>query len=419
MKAYSEYQESNIYYLGTIPKHWKRLKLKYLLSLRSGTTPPEDRNVSEGMYKVFGANGVIGLSQSANLYKKSILIGRVGASGAINITDDECWVSDNALIVELFDDVIFQYANYLLSSLKLSEMAQKNAQPLITGGFIRNLDVTLPPLPEQQAIADFLNRKTAQIDTLIEKKQRQIGLLQEQRTALINHAVTKGLNPNVEMKDSGVEWLGEIPSHWNFAKVKYVCNVKGRIGFRGYTTDDQVSEGEGALTLGATHITSKGVIDLSSPVFISWEKYYESPEIMVNQNDILVVQRGSTCGKVGFIENEIGQATINPSLVILKECRINSKFLFYSLSSKFIEKQFSPLISKTAIPMLSQDQIGNFSILLPEDAEQKRIVEFLDKQQLEFDKGIDIVTRQINTLQEYRTALISEAVTGKVDVRKS
>ncbi len=439
MKSYPEYKETKVEWVGKLPSHWKVMPLKYAALVNREALTEQVEEDFELQYIDIGNVNQLGLvnppermkfvdapSRARRIIKKNdTIISTVRtylkAVAFIDRDDDNLIASTGFATLTSLNETHPKYLYYLVSNQgfvdTVSACSTGVSYPAITSTELARIIAWLPPLPEQQAIADFLDRKTAQIDTLIEKKQRQIDLLQEQRTALINHAVTKGLNPDVHMKDSGVEWLGEIPSHWNFAKVKYVCKVKGRIGFRGYTTDDQVSEGEGALTLGATHITSKGVIDLSAPVFISWEKYYESPEIMVNQKDILVVQRGSTCGKVGYIENEIGQATINPSLVILKELKINSKFLFYSLSSKLVEYQFSPTISKTAIPMLSQEQIGNFSILLPEATEQKKIVDYLDKEQLEFDKAIDIITRQIDTLQEYRMALISEAVTGKIDVR--
>lgn len=111
--------------------------------------------------------------------------------------------------------------------------------------------------------------------------------MKEKRQAVISHTVTKGLDPSVKLKDSGVEWLGEVPEHWNISRIKYLCTIKGRIGFRGYTTADQVDEGDGALVLGATHITSLGEINVDGPIFLSWEKYNESPEIMVSTSDIV------------------------------------------------------------------------------------------------------------------------------------
>ncbi|MEL6656742.1 MAG: restriction endonuclease subunit S, partial [Bacteroidota bacterium] len=185
--------------------------------------------------------------------------------------------------------------------------------------------------------------------------------------------------------------------------------------FRGYTTDDLVPKGQGALTLGATHITSDGKVNLETPVFISWEKYYESPEIMVQTGDLLIVQRGSTCGKVGLIENDIGPTTINPSLVLIKNIKSSSGYLLYYLQGAL--NDILNLVSSTAIPMLSQTQIGNIIIALPPHSEQYSILSHIRKETGIVDETIERIKAEITLIQEYKTTLIAEAVTGKIDVR--
>lgn len=273
------------------------------------------------------------------------------------------------------------------------------------------------PLTEQTQIAAFLDLETEKIDELVEEQRRLMELLKEKRQAVISLAVTKGLNPHVPMKPSGIEWLGEVPAHWEVSRIKYYCSVSGRIGFRGYTTEDQVDEGDGALVLGATHITSLGEINLDKPVYISWEKYYESPEIMVEAADILVVQRGSTCGKVGYVSNNHGPTTINPSLVLLKNFACSPRLIFLYLSSTLVQGLFECVLGSTAIPMLSQEQIGEIAFCLPPLKEQEEIIAYLDNQTAQLDTLTTEAQRAINLLQERRTALISAAVTGQIDVR--
>ena len=286
-------------------------------------------------------------------------------------------------------------------------------------GTLKNFFLPIPSLPEQNSIVCFLNYKTNQIDSFITNRQRQIELLKEQKTCIINKAVTKGINPIANIKPSGIEWIGNIPKHWEVTKVKFVAKVKGRIGFRGYTISDLVEEGEGALTLGATHINKDGNIDLTKPFFISWEKYFESPEIMVEKSDILVVQRGSI-GVVGIVNLEIGCATINPSLTILKKIKMNRHLLFLQLRSKIVKEAITNIFNETAVPMLSQNQIANFNILLPStlEKEQLSIVDFINKETSTIDTLISKYQKQIDLMQEYRTSLISQAVTGKIDVRE-
>jgi type I restriction enzyme S subunit len=281
-----------------------------------------------------------------------------------------------------------------------------------------NVELSFPPLPEQISIALFLGRETAKIDALVNEQQRLIKLMKEKRQAVVSHAVTNGLDPNAPVKDSGVEWLDQVPEHWDISRVKYNCSVKGRIGFRGYTTADQVDEGDGALVLGATHITSLGEINIDEPVFLSWEKYFESPEIAVSPSDVLVVQRGSTCGKVGFVSADNGPATINPSLVLLKDFACSPRFLFHYLSSAVVQGFFNGVLGSTAIPMLSQEQIGNIVFCVPPRSEQDDIVAFVDSETTKLDILAAEAQRAIDLLLECRKAIISDAVTGKIDVRE-
>lgn len=274
-----------------------------------------------------------------------------------------------------------------------------------------NFEYPLPNINVQTAIVNYLDNKIVKVDTIINNKQKLIELLQEKRQVIIDEAVTKGLDPNVPMKDSGIEWLGTVPANWNLTKIKFITKIKGRIGFRGYTTEDIVNYREGALTLGAKHINKKYQIDLSDPEFISWEKYYESPEIMLK-----IMQRGSTVGKVAIINKDIGEATINPSLMVLKETTCVPQYLYYFLSSSYIRDNIKVVTSVTAIPMISQEQINNFVIVIPSLEEQLEIADYLKGQSKQIETIIDKINIQIKKIQEYRQSLISEAVTGKIDV---
>jgi type I restriction enzyme, S subunit len=288
--------------------------------------------------------------------------------------------------------------------------------PRVGWDFLSNMPVVLPEPPEQRSIAAFLDRETAAIDLLVAVQRELIALLKEKRQAVISHAVTKGLDPTAPMKPSGIDWLGDIPMHWMPSRIKYAATVRGRIGFRGYTTDDLVAEGEGALVLGGTNISSNGRISLEKRTFIRWEKYEESPEIKIDSGDVLVGQRGS-CGKVALVPDNIGAATINPSLVVLKISDINSQFLLNWLLGSSAQNVFDSYLNKTAIPMLSQEQISNTPLLTPPIEEQLQICAFLDERTNELDELIAQIENAIDLLLERRAALISAAVTGKIDVR--
>ncbi len=200
MKPYPAYKDSGIEWIRQIPTSWNIKKLKYLFSLCSGEPAKDDKN---GNCLLYGANGVIGNYDKANIYSEKIIIGRVGASGEINIAKKYSWISDNALIVTLLPSSHFKFIFYLLKAINFTERINKTAQPLLTSGFVGNFSACVPAYDEQKAIATYLDHKTAQIDDLIAKKERLIELLKEKRTAIINEAVTKGLDPT-EGQGSGL-----------------------------------------------------------------------------------------------------------------------------------------------------------------------------------------------------------------------
>ena len=209
-----------------------------------------------------------------------------------------------------------------------------------------------------------------------------------------------------------------MPEHWDVKKVKFITTVNGRIGFRGYTVDDLVDEGDGALVLGGTNLSKNGKVDLQKRTYLTWDKYHESPEIKISKGDILLGQRG-TCGFPVCIDFDIEPTTINPSLVIIKASSHNSSFLCFWLMNDYMKSIIDNMVSSTAVPMLSQQQIGNFHIPLPPLPEQQAIAAFLDHETAKIDTLSAKVQTAIERLKEYRTALISAAVTGKIDVREA
>lgn len=201
--------------------------------------------------------------------------------------------------------------------------------------------------------------------------------------------------------------IGRIPEDWEVKKLRDLCKVNGRIGFRGYTTQDLVSKGQGALTIGGKHI-SKNQLDLSDPDYISWEKYYESPEIMVHKGDIVLAQRG-TLGTSAIISTEIGPATINPSLVLLNKIICNNKYLSYTLQSERVQRVIQQSNGLTSIPMLSQKQIESFDILYPHISEQHRIASALTS----IDNLISSLDKLIEKKKNIKQGTMQQLLTGK------
>ena len=247
---------------------------------------------------------------------------------------------------------------------------------------------------------------------MIEKTQRKIELLKEKRTSIINEVVTKGLNPNVEMKESGLEWIGEIPSHWDRSRLDFLFRLYGRLGWKSLKSDEYVEEGY--IFLSTPNIKNKE-IDYENVNYITKERYDESPEIMLQNGDVLLVKDGSTLGIVNIVEDLPRPSTVNSSIGVLKKRSdsILSKFMYYHLSSYYHQNIINRIKGGMGVPHLFQSDIKKFNVLLPPINEQQQIVEYLDEQTQLIDKTISVEEKRIELLKEYRQSLISEVVTGK------
>jgi type I restriction enzyme S subunit len=269
---------------------------------------------------------------------------------------------------------------------------------------------------EQTKIAQYLDHQTAIIDQLIQQKEKLIELLKEKRQAVINEAVTKGLDPNAKMKDSGIQGVEKIPNHWSVKRLKQIANAFGRIGYRGYTTSDIVSQGEGAITISPSNLKGD-YMTFEDSTYITWEKYTESPEIQIFNNDVLMVKTGSTYGKIGFVQNLNEKATINPQLLVFKKITISPEYLFNLLRTPLIKNQIETNVIGSTIPTMSQTKILNFKVVVPPYSEIEDILAYIKNSMINIDKLNSLILIQIEKLKEYRQSIISEAVTGKIDVR--
>ena len=430
-EKYDAYKDSGLESFPEIPKNWQLKKLKFLLdevNIRSETG--DETLLSLSKYKgvipkdslderAGSASTLVGYKK---VFKHNLVINKMQAvNGLLAVSELEGITSPDYSVYSAKDNSVnIHYIAFLLNQPEyLAEMKKR-----VTGvmeGFIRlytddlyDIKAILPSIKEQNCIVDFLQKKLVEIDQAIAIKEQQIALLNERKQIVIQKAVTQGLDPNVPMKDSGVEWIGQIPEHWKIKKLKFICKSQGRIGFKGYSSDDLVEANEGALTLGATHLNWNGEIILDQPVYLNWKKYYESPEIMVKKDDILIVQRGSTCGKVAIVDKDYGEVTINPSLVLLKEFRENPYFCVESI--KVVLNGILNEVSKTAIPMISQFQINNIQIALPPLEEQVFIVKKVQEVTAQYSEINKFILDEIIRLKEYKTTLINDAVTGKIKV---
>ena len=426
MKRYETYKDSGIQWWEEIPTHWDLKKAKHMFSLVTENVSDSSlpkialENIESWTGKYIETDSDF-MGEGVEFKKDDILFGKLRPYLAkVYKAEFAGQAVGDIYVFRGNEEQNPEYLKYLLLSYPFISVVDGSTygakMPRANWDFISHLVLPCPPKTEQVTIAAHLDHKVGQIDATLAEKEQMLEDLKNYRSAIISEAVTKGLDKNVEMKDSGIEWMGMIPKHWGLVKLKNKAKVNGRIGFRGYTTADLVPKGQGAYTIGGKHITNC-VIDLSNPDFISWDKYYESPEIMVKKGDILMAQRGSL-GKAALVREDIGHATINPSLVLLNSIAMNEVFLYYYLVSSSCLAYIDLLNTATAVPMISQNQIENIFVPIPSGKEQKQIADYLDRKTKEIDETTIIVSTQISDLKSYKSALITEAVTGKIDLRE-
>lgn len=415
IKQYEHLKETNVFWLGDIPSHWQKIKIKRLAKVKNGKDQKEI-TIEAGGYPAYGTGGIIGRVSDFLYDKDTVLLGRKGTIDRPQFITEPFWVVDTAFYTEINDEVNAKFFYYLSLKIPFDLLQESSAVPSMTQEKLNNVFVCKPTLCEQNKIVEFLDYRTGVIDKLIAKKERLIDLLKEKRQAVINEAVTKGLDPNAKMKDSGIEWLGEVPEGWDYKKLSYNTYMKGRIGWQGLKHEEFIEEGPYLIT-GMNF--KDGVIRWNEVYHISEERYEEAPEIQLKDGDVLMTKDG-TIGKLLFIENLPGPTSLNSHLLVLRPTD-NSyipKFLYYQLMTELFQVHIELNKTGTTFYGITQEAMGRFKILLPSINEQNKIVNFIEKSNTQIDNLSTMILKQIDNLKEYRQSIISEAVTGKIDVRE-
>lgn len=422
-------KDSGIEWIGQIPEDWEILSNKYLmkkLKIINEIYKGEDilsltkngvivRNLSEGGKMPASFDGYQVLKKGNLLFclfdydVTPRTIGKIDKDGISSPAYSQ-YVMTKIAIRDYY-----YYFYLLLDYTKELLHLSKNLRSSFSEFEFGLIEAPVPKTSEQIRISDFLDKKTEQIENTKSTILQEIQTLEEYKKSIITEAVTKGLDKNVEMKDSGIEWIGEIPKHWKLGKIKNLAQIFGRIGYRGYTQNDIVNEGEGAVSLSPSNMCN-GQIIYNSNTFISWEKYNESPEIKVEIGDILMVKTGSSYGKVSIVKELEYKSTINPQLIILKTKISGYKYIFYWMNSKCFNYQVEMAVTGGTIPTMSQEKIKNFLIVMPSIKEQEQIISYLNNKTKEIDEAIESKQKQLETLEKYKKSLIYEYVTGKKEV---
>ena len=440
-QQYEEYKDSHLNYYGLIPGHWFLEKIKYnsYVKGRQGwQNLRSEEYQDEGPYLVTGAHfdqkgGVSWelchhiseerYDRDSDIWieERDVLVTKDGTIGKVafinNLPYKACLNSHLLIIRNLFNSYDQRFLFHLLSSSCFKGFIPTRQTGTtfmgITQAAIEEFPLLLPPADEQSKIASFLDHETAQIDTLIEKQQTLIQLLKEKRQAVISHAVTKGLNPDAPMKDSGVEWLGEVPEHWEQVKLKHVVDY---IIDAEHKTAPYFEQGK-YLVCRTTNVRD-GELRLEGGKYTNEETYLEwikrgKPEI----GDILFTREapaGEACVYDGTVPLCLGQRMV---LFKLKKDRVLPTFVLHSLYSGLADDFIKQLSQGSTVAHFNMADIRNIPLFEPSLVEQQEIVEYLSKLLNKFDDLVYSAEQAIQLMQERRTALISAAVTGKIDVR--
>ena len=426
MERYNEYKDSGVQWLGEIPSHWELKHLRNFLTIFS-----EKGHGDKQLLSVTREKGVIlrdkdnkeenhnfvpdDLSGYKHLCAGDFVINKMKSwQGSYGVSEYEGIVSPAYFTCKLrgVDPKFFSrairskaYIGFFMQYSKGIRVDQWDLDP----NSIKDIPFVLPTLPEQQAIATYLDTITAKIDEAISQQQKMIDLLNERKQIIINNAVTKGLNPDVPMKDSGVDWIGEIPEHWEFVKLKRYCKI--RTGKTPSTTKEYYFENGDIKWFTPGDLNKFELVDSERKV--TYRAQLEQACNMFPANTVYLVGIGGTIGKVGFCETE---ATCNQQInaIIPNGKKINHKYLAHLIQSTKV--QILRLANFSTLPIINQDRTGSLNIVVPPISEQESIVNLLENKSAPINAAIKAAEKQISLLQERKQIIINDVVTGKVKV---
>jgi type I restriction enzyme S subunit len=438
MKQYKKVKESGVEWLGEIPTHWALQRLKQIAAINphKSVTDVEELVTFLPMEKV-GEKGQIDcsikrpakdlLAGFTSFEKDDVILAKItpcfenGKGAHLSKLETQIGFGSTEFHVirasEVIDPAFIYYitASSYFRNIGEAFMSGSGGQKRVPTSFVENYPIAFPPLPEQRAIAAYLYRKTAQLDTLLDHKRALLDLLQRKQQALINEAVTQGLDPLAPRKPSGVDWLGEVPTHWVVKRLKTVSQFITS-GSRGWA-EHYSEEGPIFLRIGNLSISSIE-LKLHNLQRVTPPAGAEGERTKVQPNDMLI-SITALLGAVGIVPQEVQEAYVNQhiALVRLNQELIHPKWAAYFFSSPVGKHQFRTLTNGGTKEGLTLGDIATLILPYPSYVEQGAIVAQIEAKTSKITNATTAIQTQIDTLKAYRQALISEVVTGKVDVR--
>lgn len=403
-------KDSGIEWIGEIPEGWETQKLKYYATVTSGEILSRDEYDFSGDIPVIGSNGKIGTTYKSNNHSEVITTGRVGTIGTAQIVQD-AWITDNALIIKSHS-INRPFLTYVIPNFDFKFMLSGTAQPLITATKLKNQYIPVPSSEVQDKLVQYLNTQIFNLSHLISQACSSIELYKKLKQAVITQAVTKGVRGEREMKDSGVEWIGEIPKEFDSVQLKFFCKL---ITDGTHFSPNTVETGLPYITAGDVH----GIgLDYNSAKRISEDDF----QLLVAQGcqplkgDVLLVKDGATTGRVGFVDSDTPCVILSSVAMLRPADKTDGHYLMYLLASDFLQKQILVSMAGSAMPRTTLTKLTKYIGLLPPLYEQKEIANYLDAKCAEIDRLIAKKEQLVKELESYKKSLIYEVVTGKREV---
>jgi len=429
-KSYSEYKDSGVDWLGVVPEHWNAKRAKYLFQRKQRPVRDEDEIVTafrDGevtLRKNRREDGfTVALKETGyqGVRKNDLVIHAMDAfAGAVGVSDSDGKCSPVYSCCEAKVGVLSGFYGYLVRTMSVTGFIESLAKGIrerstdFRWADFSALELPLPTFEEQRKIVAYLDRETARVDALIEKKQRQIELLKEKRQAIITQAVTKGLDPDVPMKDSGVEWLGEVPEHWTTTKLKYETSA---IVDCLHSTPNYTDDGDFPAI--RTADISPGILDLSGARRVSQQEFKQRiVRLPPREGDVIYSREGERYGMAALVPDNIELCLGQRVMMFRAAQTCDGRYLMWLLNSTMIYWQAQQDVFGATSPHVNVSTIKNFTFPLPSISEQLEIGEFIDSRLAEIDSISMKTAQSIDLLKERRSALITAAVTGQIDVRE-
>lgn len=387
-----------------LPAKWVWKKLKYVSQLGAGDAITADQIAEEGPYPVYGGNGLRGYTSNFNRSGAVVLIGRQGAlCGNVNYASGDYWASEHAIVVDPQGKCVVGWLGELLRSMNLNQYSQSAAQPGIAVDNIASLELPVPPVEVQSKISSFLDIETAEIDTLIEAKQKLLGLLAEKRRTLVAEAVMRGLDRSAPLRPSGIDWLGDIPAHWEIERSRWL-----------FAERDERSETGKEEMLTVSHIT--GVTPRSEKDVNMFEAETTAGYKLCFTGDLVINTLWAWMGAMGTAPVD---GIVSPAYnVYTPGPRLLSAYVDALVRIPVFAQEvtrYSKGVWSSRLRLYPEGFFETFWPVPPLD-EQKQIVAYIAEERVKIDKLATATERSITLLKERRSALIAAAVTGQIAI---